>query len=322
MEKKHDHSLAIPYKLNVTLAAGHILINLYQFFILPLYFLPRSPWWALSLVPVAALNNPFWSLIHEAIHDMLHPSSRMNRALGRVLSIFFGSPFRVVRLSHLLHHKLNRTPTEATELFDSERTSWLQASFGYYFYILGGLYLYEAISPLPFFLPKNVLRRMEQRFFSRNNLAGSLMRSLMTEESVREMRTDGALILALFGFSFFCYGEHWWLLAVVLMNRAFLISFLDNIYHYRTPVNDIFYANNLWLPSLLAGGLLHFNLHGIHHRNPTIPWSILPQVFGAERRKLDGNYFTAAVRQLWGPVPLSELPHWRPAADRRLSGSF
>ncbi|TAK04456.1 fatty acid desaturase [bacterium] len=322
MEKKDDHSLAVPYKLNVTLAAGHVLINLYQFFILPLYFLPRSPWWALTLAPVAALNNPFWSLIHEAIHDMFHPSSRINAAAGRVLSVFFGSPFRVLRFSHLMHHKFNRTPLEGTELYDPERSSRFRAAPGYYFQILGGLYLLEFVSPLPFFLPLNRLRAWVQRSFKSDTLRGILFKSLMSDEAIREMRTDGLAVFALFGLSAFCYGEYWGLLVAALAVRAFLISFLDNVYHYRTPVNDIFYAGNLRLSRPLSTMLLHFNLHGIHHRNPAIPWSILPQVFGAERRKFDGNYFTAAARQLWGPVPLSELPHWRPAMDRRISGSF
>ena len=316
MEKKDDHSLALPYKLNVTLAAGHILINLYQFFILPLYFLPRSPWWALTLAPVAALNNPFWSLIHEAIHDMLHPSSRINAATGRVLSIFFGSPFRVLRFSHLMHHKFNRTPLEGTELYDPERSSRFRAAPGYYFQILGGLYLLEFISPLIFFLPRRLLRDLVRRFFAGETLGGILFRSLMGDGAIREMRTDGLAVFALFGLSAFCYGEYWGLLVAALAVRAFLISFLDNVYHYRTPVNDVFYANNLRLSRPLARMLLHFNLHGIHHRNTTVPWIKLPEVFGRESAQFGGDYFAAAVGQLWGPASLSELPQWRPAADR------
>lgn len=315
MEGSGPSARAIPAALNLSLAGMHLLMSLYLFFFLPIFLLPLNPWWFLTILPVVLFSNPFWSLIHEAIHDMFHPSSRINRTVGRILSVFFGSPFRVLRLSHLLHHKLNRTPIEATELFDLKRTSWLRASPGYYFYILGGLYLYEVLSPLLFFLPRNILSKMERRYFAGNDLAGSLVRSLMTEESVREMRTDGVLIIVLFGLSLGCYGVWWPLPPAVLMARAFLISFLDNVYHYRTPVNDVFYANNLWLPRLLASALLHFNIHGIHHRNPAIPWIRLPEVFEEQAKKFDGDYFAAAVRQLRGPVPLSDLPRWRPVAN-------
>ena len=310
METKHGYSAAIPASLNISLAAGQIFINLYQFFILPIYLLPVSPWWALTLVPVAAMSNPFWSLIHEAVHDMFHPSAALNRVAGRLLAVFFGAPFRVLRLSHLLHHKLNRSPIEATELYDPEKSSWLRASPGYYFYILGGLYLYEFISLLPFFLPRYLLRRME-RHFSRETLAGMLVRSLMGDEVIRETRVDGAAILVLLGLSFFCYGEHWPLLAGALLIRAFLISFLDNVYHYRTPVNDVFYADNLWLPRPLTKALLYFNLHGIHHRNPTVPWINLAELFEKGTGRFERNYFAAAIRQLAGPIPLSEFPAYR-----------
>ena len=62
------------------------------------------------------------------------------------------------------------------------------------------------------------------------------------------------------------------LLFLALLARGFLISFLDNVYHYETPVSDVFYAKNLRLAAPLAKLLLNFNFHGIHHVNPAIPW--------------------------------------------------
>ncbi len=301
----------IPIGLNLTLAAGHILLNLYQFFLLPIYLLPIRPWWALTLLPIAALSNSFWSLIHEAIHDMFSPFQRTNMTAGRLLSVFFGSPFRVLRMSHLMHHKLNRSPLEGTELYDPEKSSKARASLGYYFQILGGLYLFEVVSSLPFFLPRHLLHQLEQRFFNRETLSGILVKSLMKDEAIREMRIDGVAILLLLGLSAACYGEHWEFLVITLMIRAFLISFLDNVYHYKTPVDDVFYADNLWLPRFLSKTLLHFNLHGIHHKNTAIPWSKLPKVFREESGQFHGDYFVAAIRQLWGPIPLSDLPNSR-----------
>jgi len=77
---------------------------------------------------------------------------------------------------------------------------------------------------------------------------------------------------------------------------------------YRTPVNDIFYASNLWLPGPCAKLLLNFNLHGIHHQNPAVPWNRLPLVFYEGAEIYHGNYFAAAARQLNGPVALQDLP--------------
>jgi fatty acid desaturase len=302
-----NSAAAIPAALNLSLAAGHLLANLYQFFLLPLLLLPLSPWWALTLLPLAALNNPFWSLVHEAIHEMFHPSRRANRAAGRALAIVFGAPFLILRLSHLLHHKLNRSAIEATDLYAPEKTSRARAALGYFGQILGGLYILELISPLLFFLPRFALRRMERRYFSGADLAGHLMKGLMRDEAIREMRLDGIAVVAWFTASAACYGARWPLLVAALAARAFLISFLDNVYHYGTPIDDIFYARNLSLPPLLSAGLLHFNLHGIHHRNPAIPWNGLAEAFERQSARFEGEYFSAAFCQFSGPLTRDEM---------------
>lgn len=307
-EKAEDSCTTAPTALNLILAAGYVALNLFQFLLLPIVLLPLSPWWGLALIPIAFLNNPFWSLIHEAIHDLLHPSQRMNALVGRALSIVFGAPFRVLRLSHLLHHKLNRTPLEATELYDPKRTSRLRASLGYYFYILGGLYLLEALSPLLFFLPRRILSRMQQSYFSGESLGGLWFRSLANREAIREIRIDGVLILALLTVSFVYYGENRLFFFGSLMARAFLVSFLDNVYHYKTPINHVFYARNLWLPSFASKAFLYFNLHGVHHQNPAIPWNRLPEAFNGRSEGFAANFFTAAFQQLYGTMSMLSLP--------------
>jgi len=314
--RRQSASAEIPAALNVSLAAAQVLINLYQFLVLPLFLLPASRWWALTLLLLTALNNPFWSLIHEAIHDMLHPSRRINRAAGRLLAIFFGSPFLILRLSHLLHHKLNRSAIEATELYAPEKTSKARAARGYFWQILGGLYVLEFVSPLLFFLPRAVLRPMERRYFSGADLAGHLMKGLMRDEGIHEMRVDGLAIIILLAASAASYGAYWPLLAAVLLVRAFLISFLDNVYHYGTPIDDTFYARNLSLPAVCSAGLLNFNLHGIHHRNPAIPWIGLPQVFRQQSMQFEDNYFSAAFRQFGGPRTRSEMSGSPAGKDR------
>ena len=133
------------------------------------------------------------------------------------------------------------------------------------------------------------------------------MNNLLQKRTLREIRTDGLLIIAMFGLAFYCCGEHWPLLVGVLAARALLISFLDNVYHYRTPINQLFYASNLWLPKFAARCLLNFNLHGIHHQNPAIPWTGLPALFHGTNSAYQGDYFSAALGQLRGPIAVEKL---------------
>ena len=299
---------------NFGLAAMHLFVNVFQFFILPIYFLPRSMWWSVVILPIAALNNPFWALMHEAIHDLFNASAAVNLAVGRVLAIFFGSPFHVLRVTHLSHHKFNRSPLEkGTEIYDPEEVSKVTAGFRYFFYIFCGLYLLEISSTLLFFLPLSVFRRLIRRLADRGNGQETwLAKKFMDDKLVREIRIDGLAICLVFGLSAFCYREHWQLFAALFMARTFLISFMDNVYHYRTPLHATISGQNLSLPRIFSALLLNFNLHRIHHRNPSAPWTRLPELFAREGESFDRTFATAAMDQLCGPIPLADLP--RPAA--------
>jgi fatty acid desaturase len=303
----------VPSALNCILALFYVVLNLFQFLILPLCLFPLERNWAWTLLPLALLTNPFWSLIHEAIHDLFHANKTANMVAGRVLAILFGSPFRILRLSHLLHHKLNRMPVEGTEYFDRDRGSRIGAAPGYYFEIFLGLYLVEVVSPIYFLLPRKLLQGFRARYLPAQSVSSLLMQNWLGAESLREIRLDGALTIAWLTFSFYCYGENWPLLLALLLARGVLISFLDNVYHYETPVSDVFFAKNLSLPAPLAKLLLNFNLHGIHHINPAISWINLPKAFDVQGGKFDGGYFAAALRQLHGPIALQELPQGAPA---------
>jgi fatty acid desaturase len=224
----------------------------------------------------------------------------------------FGAPFRILRLSHLLHHKLNRMPLEGTEYYDRDKSSKAAAAPGYYFQILFGLYIIEVISPLYFLLLRRWMKRFRARYLPAQRVSGLLMQNWLGAESLREIRCDGALTMTWLILAFYSYGPHWPLLLAALAARALLISFLDNIYHYETPVSDVFFAKNLSLPKPLAGLLLHFNLHGIHHLNPAIRWFDLPKGFAAQAGKYHGSYCATALRQLRGPIALQDLPQGAP----------
>ena len=303
-----NRNRGIPSALNAGLACFYAALNLFQFVILPLSLLPSNQLWAWLLLPLALLTNPFWSLIHEAIHDLFHPNRRVNAFFGRFLAVIFGSPFRILRMSHLIHHKLNRLPVEGTEYYDSAKSSKAAAAPAYYFQIFLGLYLVEVLSPLYFFLPRRWLEAFKRRYIRANTVSSLLMENWLRPEALREIRIDGLWTMSWLALGFYCYGNNWPLLVMVLLARGFLISFLDNIYHYETPVSDVFYAKNLRLTEPLTTALLNFNLHGVHHINPAIPWIHLPQAFEAQAGNFAGAFFGAAMRQLRGPIALQDLP--------------
>jgi fatty acid desaturase len=233
----------------------------------------------------------------------------VNVAVGRCLSIVFGSPFHILRLTHLSHHKFNRSPLEkGTEIYNPEKESRFKASIGYFFYILCGLYLLEVFSTLIFFLPPTIFRKMRQRLVNQGNIQEKwLAGKFMDDQLVREIRIDGLAICLIFGLSAFCYGEHWKLLMGLLVGRMFLISFLDNVYHYRTPLYRTISGHNLSLPRVFSTLLLNFNLHRVHHTHPTVPWTKLPEFLTRHSESFDRTFVSAALDQFCGPLPSSYL---------------
>lgn len=295
------------HRLNLALVALHLGAQGVLLFVLPLAS-AAGPGWLLWLVPaLALLNNPLWSLLHEGVHNGLYPRARINDALSRALAIAYGSPFRILRTGHLLHHRFNRSPLDSAEVYAPPRAR-LPAAAGYYFQLFGGLYLTQVLSPLAFFMPRAWLERARTRFARADTFNGFAAAQLLQPAAVREIRVDGALILALYGTSAWCYGAARGWLVVALALRGFMISFLDYIYHYGTPLGDLLDGRNLALPRWLAVALLNFNLHGVHHQHPTSPWWELPALFRADACRMHGGYFSAALAQLRGPLRPEQLP--------------
>lgn len=316
----------IPQHANLLLAAMQLFANLFQLFILPLYILPRDSRWGVAVIFLAMLNNPFWALLHEAIHGVFHHSARLNLAAGRALSILFGAPFHILRLTHLSHHKFNRTPLErGTEIYDPDRTSKFRASVLYYLYILCGLYLLEVASSWLFFLPRSQFERLGRTLALRGNAQERWLANKFMDPQTRcETRLDGGVIIGLFVLSAYCYRDHWMIFTAMIGLRTFLISFMDNVYHYDTPINVTVSGQNLWLPSTFSRLLLHFNLHRIHHTHPNVPWSRLPELFTRDRETYDRSLWAAAVNQFAGPISQEESVrrNWsRPRGATSCSGS-
>jgi len=301
---------SIPTITNLALAGLHCGIGLFQCFVLPIYLLPKSPVWGFVLVPLALMTTPLWALLHEAIHDVFNASRRVNRCAGRLLAVSFGSPFHVLQLTHLSHHKFNRARTEkGTEIYDSQKVSRLRASVYYFFYVFCGLYWVEVSSIVLFFLPPRAFGRMRRRLLDRGNpqekwLAGKFM----DETIVRQTRIDGLAICLILSSSAFCFGRHWLMFTALLMARTLLVSLHDNVYHYGTSVGVTVSGHNLFIPKFFATLVLNFNLHRIHHRHPNVPWIKLPDYFARQSETYDRNFLIALVQQLRGPIPISNAP--------------
>lgn len=87
------------------------------------------------------------------------------------------------------------------------------------------------------------------------------------------LRIEGACTLLLLTCSALLYGTHWWVLAILYLLRALILTVLDSFAHYQTPLNDPLFGRNVKVPIFFERVcLLNFNYHGAHHIFPTVPW--------------------------------------------------
>ncbi len=293
--------------VNAALALAFLGLGLLQLVILPLALLPADPAWGWLLLLLVLLTNTAWALIHEAIHGVLLPHKAANRAAGRVLSVLFGAAFDLLRWGHLLHHALSRTRRERSEVYVAGVDKRLSFTLNYYFRLTGGLYWYEVLGGLIFLLPRPVIRWAARRLGSEHNVVEALSEKLLEPATLRAVRLDGWLVIALYSTAFILYAEHAWMLLAALLARAFLISVVDNAFHYGTPLEDIRYARNLALPAWASALLLHFNLHGAHHQRPGLAWWQLAAHHAQSQAGFQGNWTAALLAQFRGPIPEHQL---------------
>ncbi|MHC8508647.1 MAG: fatty acid desaturase family protein [Rhodospirillales bacterium] len=294
--------------LGVTLTAVFLTLNGALYFALPFLAQTHGAAAGLLALAIALTTVSYWSVIHESFHNSLHPSRAVNDALGRALCVLFGGAFGFLRFGHLFHHRFNRQTGDQTELYDAETTSLPGAWAFYLLRITIGLYAVEVLGTFLVFLPKRVLRPAVRAIFINNDArAGKsgeqAVRVLVDGGTLGQMRFDSALAIAAMAAAFWLWGAHWGWLAAALLIRGFLISFLDNAFHYGTPLNDPRAARNLRAAPGLGRLMLNFNLHRVHHADPHIPWYALPAAFKTMGESFDGGYARAALRQLRGPRP-------------------
>lgn len=260
------------------------------------------PAWGLLLLPLALTTPTQWAAIHEAIHGGL-ASGRASRLLGRALAIIHGAPFDLLRVGHLIHHRIYAADSAPPPVPDFPAP--LRSLF-FYARILGGVYLAEVASGLLMLLPRSLLNQLLRRAAAAPVLAGLevedwVQRQLLAPRALAEIRADVLAILALYTSAFMLYGPNGWMLLVLIATRAVLISFMDNLYHHR-PEGAPRGSDNLSLPPWAAAAILNANFHGVHHRRPGLPWYALPAALTPAEAASRRPFFVVARNQLLAGV--------------------
>ena len=291
-------AIPIPVALNIALVAGVFIAS----FALLAAASHATAWWQLALAGIAfsylGLTNYF--IFHEATHDILHPSPRINHLLGFVSAAMFPIPFSLARITHQNHHARNRTDTEMFDLYyptDNrlrKYVQWYGILLGFFWPIASIGSLLMACAPAWF---RDLMIRGAQT-------TGGYNMSEVRGRVVHVIRVEAILILAIFATAY-------WLLGLKPLPTLFLYAcFAFNwstrqyIAHAFAPRHIVEGTWNLRHVRVMSWLLLFSEYNLNHHRYPTVPWIHLPRLSPPGEKRL--SYVYQYWRQWLGPQPATE----------------
>ncbi len=273
---------------------------------------------ALAVGCFALLANTVFSLLHESVHRILHPTPWINETAGVVLAAMFPTSLAFQRACHLGHHRRNRTDAELFDQFRPQDSRFLKSVqfygifTGFYWPIVPlGCALIALLPWLPRYLAKHGGGAQGQT---------GTVAMLAGVANVAPYRTPlEALFAILLHGSLIASGLLTWK-AWLLCYLAFgwiwgSLQYADHAFSVRHIREG---AWNLRVSAPVRWLFLNYHLHLNHHRRPDVPWLHLPE----QSREADPYpSFWKIYRQMWrGPRPAASPDTLKadPALDRIL----
>jgi fatty acid desaturase len=255
---------------------------------------------ALAALVFSFSANTLFSLLHEAVHGGFHPDRRVNEPAGWLFAAFFPTSFSVQRVSHLGHHRRNRSDAELYDYYLPGQSRWLKTYWiyclltGFYWMVIPLAGLIYLLCPWGF--RSRRFREGPARWWGFEPFVADI-----AQRPVREIWPQYAFALlvqaALFMMldldvvgwlaCYWAFGVNW-----------SSVQYTDHAWSRRDVIEG---AWNLRRTRLTQAVFLNYNLHLAHHREPQIPWIHLPQRVRGED---DAPSFWSVYRRLWlGPQP-------------------
>lgn len=303
----------IPARRNLAIAALALAVCFAA-----LWSAARAPWWGLALVALvfSFCNNTLFALLHEAVHGNFSPDRRINTAAGWVLGAMFPTSFTVQRVSHLGHHRRNRTDAELYDYVLPGQSRWLK-TYWIYCLLVGS---YWAIIPLaglvyllcPWAFRSRAFLQGPARWWGFEAFVADIARQPVRRvwsEYVFTFAFQAALFQAL-GLTWQAWLVCWWAFGINWCS----VQYTDHAWSRRDVIEG---AWNLRRWRLTEALFLYYNLHLAHHREPHLPWTALPSRVRPEDA---APTFWSIYSRLWlgprpappgpgpSPLPTTELP--------------
>ncbi len=251
------------------------------------------------------VGNTIFSLLHEAVHRILHHKKSVNDILGQILAQFFPTGFHFQRAFHLGHHRRNRTDVELFDQYGPDDNKLLK--FTQLYTVLLGLYWTAApLGGLLYLISPSLLNSSLFRSQKPSIRALSMDAMLSGLDQVKGGRIRSELFLTfLFQLGLF-YFLHLHFLSWLLCYWCFAVlwgslQYADHAWSQRDIRNG---AWNLKVNFFIHWVFLHYHHHLAHHQHPSIPWIHLRHFVDTSQPR--PTHFSIWLRMWKGPIPVEQ----------------
>jgi fatty acid desaturase len=224
------------------------------------------------------VNNTLFSLMHEAVHGMFHSNRTVNEAAGNIAAAFFPTIFVVQRLSHLTHHKNNRSDVERFDYYEPSDNHVLKVAQWYS--ILTGLYwLFIPVFTTVYALFGGFIPW--RRIVATDGVVGRQTSATAYFESLQlipmsSIRFGYLLTIAVQALLIWGLDLSFWRWAACYACFGLIWSSLQYADHAFSALDKHEGAWNLTVSPFTRLTFLNYHFHLCHHRDITVPWRKLP----------------------------------------------
>lgn len=298
------HGRAIPSRLNVALVLAVLVTQ--AALLGAASHLPLG-WAVVTGVVFSFVFLTNYALMHEASHGALHHHPRTNWALGLLTGLTFPTSATMMRVTHIVHHRCNRTDHEMFDCYYAGDRRWLKRAQWYA--ILTGLFY--LVIPLGAFVVGFLRPLLLTRPFKQARSARALFDDF-DRGTLALVRIECVVLVAVYALPFALGWLDPWRCALLFALGGINWSTRQYVTHAWSPRQVRDGAHNLHVGPLMGAILLNGQWDLAHHRFPTVSWIHLPRL---GRRCRTPIPFWRQYLSLWaGPRPATEpspavIPH-------------
>ena len=265
-----DTSMGMPSRLNACLVA--LVLGIQAGLLLLASHCPS--WQLLVITPLFAmlfLTN--YALMHESSHGALHHRPWANRLLGILTGWTFPTSATMMRVTHIVHHRCNRTDHELFDGYYPGDRRWLKI-LQWYSILTGLFYLIIPLGPLVIAVGRPLL--LTGPFKAARS--SSVLFDDFTAGELWLVRGEVVVLAALYIAAFVTGVLQWGPTLLLFAAGGINWSTRQYVTHAWSRRDVIHGAHNLKAGPLMRAILLNGNWDLVHHQHPMASWTELPRL--------------------------------------------